>query len=77
MEVHVFNPARERLGRPRHQFGRRAAKDEESCRTVGPIGEHPQHRKQIRLRLHLIEDHETRQAAEGQFGILQPELIAR
>jgi hypothetical protein len=48
-----------------------------SCRNIGPIGEHPQHWKQVRPRLDLVEDHETGQSAEGQLGILQPQLIAR
>jgi hypothetical protein len=69
--------ARERFGRPRQQFWRGAAEDEESCRGIGPIGEHPQHGKEVGPRLDLVEHHETGQASEGQLGILQPQLISR
>jgi len=48
VEVHVFDPACERFGRLRYQFRRRAAENEESCRGIGPIGEHPQTGERLR-----------------------------
>ena len=76
----------ERLRRPSHQVGRRAAQKEEPSGQRFSVEEHPEHREQLRHALHLVRHDHPLKALQDQLGagetgsirrILEVEKLAR
>lgn len=59
------------------QLGRGAAEDQVPRRRRPPIGQHPQHREDLRAQLDLVEDDEPAQRFQCEQRVVQPVKVAR